>query len=177
VGGEKMKKIIVIPVFLLAFALISIPVMAKPATKKEVTAAMDVGRSTTSVSVVGNGVAHISGTSAGWFNLTIEGESTPQNFTWAGEWALTMKGFPPPNPDGWTVIMGKVLLTYEGADKTGTFEGTVHKKATGIPPPTATNIWSHMVFQGTEDFQGQTLKLSFDGVPPEAPVGYIIMPK
>jgi hypothetical protein len=171
------KKILVITVLLLTFVLLSIPVMAAPATKKDVTVAMDVEQSMTSIRVVGKGVAQISGTSAGWFNLTIEGEAIPQNFTWAGEWALTMKGFPPPNPDGGTVIMGKVLLTYEGADKTGTFEGTVHKKVTGIPPPLATNICSHMVFQGTEDFQGQTLKLSFDGVPPEVPVGYIIIPK
>jgi hypothetical protein len=34
-----------------------------------------------------------------------------------------------------------------------------------------------MVFHGTDDFQGQTLKVSFEGAPPLALEGSILIPK
>ena len=172
------KKILVIAVALMFVAMLAAPVMAAPATKKEVTVAMDVAQSTDpdSIRVVDHGILHMRGTSAGTFNITIAGQD-PLNFTWAGEWAVRSKGLPLPNPEGEALIRGKVLLTSIGEGTTGTFEGMIHKRMKGLPAPVSTYLYSRTVLHGTGDFQGQTLKLSFEGAPPEALAGYIIIPK
>ena len=75
-----------------------------------------------------------------------------------------------------TVIMSKVTLTFDD----GTFEGMSQRTIKGSPFDFSSYFEDSMVLHGTEDFQGQTLKLSYAGIPIEDPMiaeGYIIMPK
>ena len=75
-----------------------------------------------------------------------------------------------------TVIMSKVTLTFDD----GTFEGMSQRTIKGSPFDFSSYFEDSMVLHGTEDFQGQTLKLSYAGRPIEDPMiadGYIIMPK
>jgi hypothetical protein len=162
------KKIFVITVLLLTFALISIPVMGAPATKIEVTVTSSVTQTPGPPNVVDHGIAHVRGTSTGTFDITIQGQVDPLNFAYYGEWIARGKGWPPPNPEYEAVIMGKVTLTFIGEGLTGTFEGTTHRKLVGLP--VSSYMSTHLVLHGTEDFKGQTLKITDDE-------GYLIIPK
>jgi hypothetical protein len=75
-------------------------------------------------------------------------------------------------------------LTFTGVGTTGTFEGVTHRTITGWtygPPPSyipGSVFEGHMVLHVTGDFQGWTLKLSFEGgLPPNPAIGYAIIPK
>ena len=173
---------LVIPVFLLAFALISIPVMAAPATKIEgvtLTVAapppvMDPGYPR----VVGHTVLHGRGTDDGTVTLIIPGYPLPEGI-WESTWSSKVKlsNYPLPDPEATIVINGKVTLTFIGEGTTGTFTGTTHRKIMGWPPGSSSIMEDHMVLHGTGDFKGQTLKLSCEPVLPPVIEGCLIIPK
>jgi hypothetical protein len=174
------KKILVSTVLLLTMAMLTIPVMAAPATKIEgvtvtavVTQAADPGYPRF---VSAGTIGHSKGTSVGTVTVNIPGK-TPLNGTWNGEW-VSMSNW---KEDPVVVnIRGKVVWTFTGEGTTGTFVGLVQRKITGFPPDPPTVIpyfEDHVVLRGTGDFLGQTLKLTFEGYPPVIQEGYIIIPK
>ena len=86
------------------------------------------------------------------------------------------------------LIMGQIVLTFtdestgiEGT--TGTFEGVTHRMIIGWDAgPTLTSTFiDQAVLHGTGDFQGWTLKLTYEGQPGLPPLfadeGYAIIPK
>ena len=171
------KKILVITVLLLTFALLSIPVMAAPATKIEgvkleafVTQKFNPGYPRY---VAHDTIFHNRGTSTGTVTLTILGHPLPEG-VWYSVWMSTAKLKQDP---GELVISGKVTLTFTGKGTAGTFEGVNHRKITGYPISVDSIFEDHMVLQGTGDFKGQTLKLSYEGNPPVIDEGYLIIPK
>jgi hypothetical protein len=173
------NKILVITVLLLTFALLSIPVMAAPATKIEgVTAILEAALipDPASLRMVDHNIVFNEGTSAGTITLNIPGKD-PLVGTSSGTWSGRSKwtDFPNPNPEATNVVRGKMVLTFTG----GTFEGTTHIKSKGLPPLPPFGIYTeyHMVLQGTGDFEGQTLKLSYAGAPPPVFEGCLIIPK
>jgi hypothetical protein len=166
------KKILVIPVLLLAFALISIPVMGAPATKIEgvtlTAAATPIPDDTRWVSH--DTIRHARGTSTGTVTLNIPGQD-PLPGDWYSEWANVGKFKQDPAE---LVIRGKVVLTFPGK---GTFKGVIQRTIIGYPVSGSSYFIDHMVLQGTDAFQGQTLKLSYEGTPPVISEGYLIIPK
>ena len=175
------KKILVIPVLLLTFALLSLPVMGAPATKIEgVTLVAMVSQTPLYQRPVDHTIIHAKGTSTGTVTLNIPGQD-PRPGTWNGEWVTRNKGsnYPDPDPEAELIITGKVTLTFTG----GTFKGVIQRTITGWtlgPPPgpiASTTFEDHMVFHGTGDFQGWTLKLSYEGPLPPVAEGYVIIPK
>ena len=171
------KKILVIPVLLLTFALFSIPVMAAPATKIE-------GVTLTAVAppapdfgfprfVAHDTIVHSRGTSTGKVTLTIPGYPLPEG-DWDSEW-ITNGNFKQDPAE--VVIRGKVTLTFTGEGTTGTFKGVIQRKIIGYPPTGDSIFEDHMVLQGTGNFKGQTLKLSYEGTLPVIDEGYLIIRK
>jgi hypothetical protein len=169
-GGEKRmnKKILVIPVLLLTFALLTIPVMGAPATKIEgVTATLDITK-TSVYTVVDHGILQIrDGIATGTVTINIPGQD-PLVGTVYGEFIGTMKlnSPSPPWPGAESVMMGCPVFTFTGEGTTGTFEGVRHTKMIGFPEPVVSYINTRFVLHGTGDFLGQTLKLSYEGAPP-----------
>jgi hypothetical protein len=171
------KKIFVITVLLLTFALLSIPVMAAPATKIEgVTVMADIEQTPDPgyPRVVSHGtITHGKGTSEGTVTVNIPGQTTPLVGDWNGEWVSTGNWKKDPVVLN---IRGKVVWTFDG----GTFVGVIQRKIIGFPPDPPTVIpyfIDNLVLRGTGVFHGQTLKLSFEGYPPVIQAGYIILPK
>ena len=168
------KKVLGIALTIFFLAMLTIPVMAEPATIEEVTMTAVV----TQVidpdfprMVSHNTISHGRGTSSGTVTLNIPGQIPPVlSGDWAGEW-ISRGNFK--KAPGELVIMGKVVWTF--AD--GTFEGTLHRKIIGFPPSGSSIFIDHMVLQGTGDFKGQTLKLSKEGTPAVIAEGYLIIPK
>ena len=146
------------------------PALAAPATKIEgVTATAEVTQIPSSMrSVSHDNIRRIKGTSTGTVNLTIPGLGTLEG-TWNGEWITTAKISQDPTE---ALIAGKLVWTFTGDDTTGTFKGIVQRKITG-----GSYFEDNVVLQGTGDFQGQTLKLSYEGTPPVIQEGYLIIPK
>jgi hypothetical protein len=164
------KKILVIPFLLLTFALLSIPVMGAPATIREVT----MTAATTPIPdytwwVSHDTIRHARGTGTGTVTLNIQGQG-PLPGTWYSEWANNGNFKKDPVE---LVIRAKVVLTFTG----GTFEGVLQRKIIGYPPSGSSIFIDHMVLQGTGDFKGQTLKLSYEGTPPVISEGYLIISK
>ena len=170
------KKILVIPVFLLTCALISLPVMAAPATKIEgVTATIDFTE-TTEYHAVDHGIIQVEGISTGTVTLNIPGQ-VPLFGTLIREWIGTIKlSQHLPDPDATGLLRGHVVWTFVGEGTTGTFEGTRHTKFVGFPRPFISNIEIRYVLQGTGDFSGQTLKLAYEGPTPPVFEGTLLIP-
>jgi hypothetical protein len=176
---NKMNKtILVITVLLLTFALLSIPVMGAPATKKSVTVTLDTIVSFTSSPLPNDhGIAKWEGSATGTVYLTIPGLGTLEG-DYSGDFKGTVKFIQPspPDPDAEAVLMGKLVLTFtEQFGHTGTFVGVRHTKFVGTAG-VQSYVESHMVLHGTNDFEGQTLKLSYKGAPPLAFEGTLIIP-
>ncbi|TRO52722.1 hypothetical protein E2P63_03140 [Candidatus Bathyarchaeota archaeon] len=180
------KKILVIPILVLTFVLLSIPVMAKPATKIEgVTAIVSAALipDPASLRQVGHNIVFNKGTGGGTITLNIPGKgslSGTVSSTWSGKSKWT--DFPNFNPEATNIVRGQMVLTFTDAgtgipDTTGTFEGMNHVKSIGLPPIPPLYVEYHMVLQGTGDFEGQTLKLSYAGAPPVVFEGTLIIPK
>jgi hypothetical protein len=186
-GGEKVnKKILGIALTVSFLAMLTIPVMAAPATKIEGVTATAVVTQTPDHGfphmASHNTIMHGKGTSVGTVTLTIPNPQDPQNPTvltgdWAGEW-VSMSNW---KEDPVVVnIRGKVVWTFTGTGTTGTFVGIIQRKITGFPPDPPTVIpyfEDNVVLRGTGDFQGQTLKLTFEGYPPVIQEGCLIIPK
>ncbi|MEJ2244229.1 MAG: hypothetical protein P8X87_06870 [Candidatus Bathyarchaeota archaeon] len=177
------KKILGVLVCLFTLALLTIPVLGVPATKIEgVTfTGENIERVTSSVRTFGN-IRISKGTTTGDVYLTI-----PTIGTLEGDWhsepvaktTFTAPATDPPatDPDAKVAIRGKVVWTFSGEGTTGTFEGVLHQYYIGYPPVYgvfSSYQYTRMVLQGTGDFRGQTLKLSWEGPTPD---GYLIMPK
>jgi hypothetical protein len=182
-GGEKMKKkILVIPVFLLTFALLSLPVMAVPATKIEgVTLMLYHTPSGGPQHIVDHTIIHTIGTSYGPAILTIPTDQDPLELQgiWDTDWFSTQK-----LSDGimeGNLIRENVTLTFTDEstgypDTTGTFYGRAQWKWF-FTDGTLSSITAHMVLRGTGDFKGQTLKLSYEPALPPVIEGCLIIPK
>ena len=177
------KKILGIAVVLLAAAMLTVPVMAKPATKIEATLIVNVAiiSDPDFTHDVDHNIHHNIGIATGTATLTtISGDSF--NFDYYGTWSGTSKwtDLPNPDPEGTNIIVGKVILTCTNEDITGTFEGVSHTKSIGLPPvpPFGSYVETHTVLQGTGDFKGQTLRVSYAGPPPAPGLeGYLTIPK
>ena len=78
----------------------------------------------------------------------------------------------PPDPDAEGLIHLKMKWTFTGEGTTGTFEGQMQRKTIGVP--VITHVEAHVVLQGTGDFEGQTLILSYAGPPPLNWEGFLI---
>jgi hypothetical protein len=178
-GGEKMKKnILLITVLLLTFAFISIPVMAKPATKIEGVTVTAVVTQTPNPGfprlVSHDAIGHTKGTSTGTVAITIPTEDPLNpivlNGDWKGEFVTRGKFTLDPAE---VLIRGKLVWTFTG----GTFEGVIQRTIIGYPPGPSSIFIDHAVLHGTGDFRGQTLKISFEGTPPIIQEGYLINPK
>jgi hypothetical protein len=160
--------------------MLATPVMAAPAKKIEevtVTAVVTQTSDPGYPRLVSHGtISHGKGTSVGTVTVNIPGK-TPLNGIWNGEW-VTMSNW---KEDPVVVnIRGKVVWTFTGTGTTGTFVGLVQRKITGFPPDPPTVIpyfEDNVVLRGTGDFQGQTLKLTFEGYPPVIQEGCLIIPK
>ena len=173
------KKILGLAVALMALAMLAAPVMAKPATKIE---KVTLTAATTTVPNPGyprmsshDTISHGRGTSSGPCNLAIPGHPLPEG-TWYSEWVSRAKISQDP-AETEVLIASKVVLTFTGEGTTGTFEGVIQRKIIGFPPTGSSYFEDHMVLHGTGDFQGQTLKLSYEGTPPVNNEGYLILPK
>ena len=174
------KKVLGIVLTVSFLAMLTIPVMAAPATKIEgvtVTAVVTQAANPGYPRFVSHDtIGHTKGTSVGTVTVNIPGK-TPLNGIWNGEF-VTMSNW---KDDPVVVnIRGKVVWTFTGEGTTGTFVGLVQRNIIGFPPAPPTVIpyfEDNVVLRGTGDFQGQTLKLTFEGYPPVVQEGYIIIPK
>jgi hypothetical protein len=172
VGGEKMKKILVITVLLLTVAMLAIPVMGAPATKIE-------GVTITVVSgppvpdepprFVSDGtISHATGQSASGATVTlyIPGVGTYEG-DWHADWRANANWKKASEGMYQGVIPSKNTMTFPE----GTFVGVNQRRITGISPfhPDAI-IEDQGVYKGTGMFEGWTLKLTNNE-------GYLIIPK
>jgi hypothetical protein len=171
------KKILLITAFL-ALAMLVTPIMAAPATKIEgVTMIADVEQEYDPgfPHIVSHGtISHGKGIGFGTVILNIPGD-VPLVLVgdWNSEWVSMGNWKKDPVV---VVLRGKMVWTFDG----GTFEGVIQRKIIGFPPDPPTIIpyfEDHLILRGTGDFQGQTLKLSYEGYPPVIAEGYIIIPK
>jgi hypothetical protein len=178
------KKVLVIALASIFSAMLVAPVMAASTTKIEgVTLTLDITiiPDPDSIHTADHNIVHNKGIATGTATLNIPGQDS-LNFTYYGTWSGTSKwtGFPTtPDLEGSNVVIGKSVLTSTDEGTTGTFEGVSHSKTIGLPPviPIMSYTEYHMVFRGTEDFKGQTLKVSYAGAPPAVLEGTLIIPK
>ena len=176
---ELNKKILGIALAVFFLAMLIIPVMAAPATKIEGVTATIIAAiipDPASLRIVNHNIVFNKGTGAGTITLNIPGKDPllgTSSSTWSGRSKWT--DFPNPDPEATNVVRGKIVFTFPG----GTFEGMTHVKSKGLPPfpPFGLYVEYHMVLQGTGDFEGQTLKLSYEGAPPPVYEGCLIIPK
>ena len=163
------KNILVITVLLLTFALLSIPVMGKPATKIEgVTTTVMSGPPVLDGpprSVSDGTITHATGESDPLATVTL---TIPGVDTYVGGWHTDWRanGNWKKAPLGKGIIPSKNTMTFPE----GTFVGVNQRRLTGPNPMFPTTLEDHGVYQGTGMFEGWTLKLT-NGV------GYIIRPK
>jgi hypothetical protein len=177
------KKILVFPIFLLAFAMISIPVMAAPATKIEgvtLTSATTTAYYDGYPRRVSQQIVLSKGYSTGLVTLDIPTVGTLYG-TWNSTWFTRNKGSNWPDtefaPEAECLIQAHVVLNFTDETTTGTFEGTSHRTIVGYPIGPASYFETHMVLHGTGDFRGQTLKSSSEGLLLEQiEETYLIMP-
>jgi hypothetical protein len=177
------KKILVIPVMLLTFAFLSLPVMAAPATKIEGVVLEFLHTATpTNYRFVDSTIIQSRGNSLGLARLIIPDMPDLLGGTWDTNWASTVKQplYPDPDPDGWNIIREDVTISFTG----GTFEGRAQYKWVGstldlttTPPTLPSVIAVHMVLRGTGDFHGWTVKLSSENVMQYPIDGTLIKPK
>ena len=163
----------------LALAMLVTPIMAAPATKIP---GVTLAASTTTVPNPGyprlsshDTISHGRGTSTGTCTLTIPGHPLPEG-TWYSEWVSRAKISQDP-AETEVLIASMVVLTFTGVGTTGTFQGIVQRKIIGFPPTGSSVFEDSMVLQGTGDFHGRTLKLSYEGTLPVIQEGCLIIPK
>ena len=168
------RKVLWVAVALFLATVLLAPAMAAPATKIEgvtLTFAAITVPNPGYPRIVDHTIMHTKGTSHGSVTLTIPGQD-PLVGDWDAEWVGRNKwsNYPDQDPEAELIITSKVVLTFTG----GTFEGVGQRRITGWPVPSY--FEDHMVLQGTGDFKGQTLKLSYEGPPPPVAEGYLIIP-
>jgi hypothetical protein len=170
---------LVIPVLLLTFALLSLPVMGAPATKIAVTATVSATTTEGIGRIVDHGILQFrESIITGVVILNIPG--APIVGTYDGElngWIKLDHPAPGPWLEAEGLMSGKAEFSFPG----GTFVGIRHFKTIGFPPPFMSYMDTRIVLHGTGVFKGQILILSFEGDPPiPAPFdleGYLIKPK
>ena len=183
------KKILGIAVTLLLAAMFVAPALAAPATKIEgvemYVAAGQIPYPGFPHMVSHGTISHSKGYSDGTVTLIIPiNPSDPLvlNGGYASEWIGKGKISEKP-AETELLIMGTWVLTFTGEGTTGTFEGVTHRTIIGWdvgPPPgplEGSVFIDRAVLHGTGDFQGWTLKLSYDGEFPPVPAeGYLVIP-
>ena len=166
---ELNRKVLGIAVALLLAAMYVAPVLAK--TKVAVTATqMGSGGSGAKSWLVDHGILQYRGMEgAGVVTLNIPGRDSLSGTSSSvinGKITFSTDEPPPPgtpDPEAFGIIHLKMKWTFTGEGTTGTFEGQMQRKTTGVP---LTHLEAHMVLQGTGDFEGQTLRLSAEGPAP-----------
>jgi hypothetical protein len=166
------RKVLGIAFALLLAAMFVAPVFAK--TKVAVTATQMGGSSEGESWLVDHGIYQFRGAiGAGMVTLNIPGQPPL-----IGTSSSVVNGkitFEHPEPGPWLEAVGimhlKMVWTFTGEGTTGTFEGQMNRKGIGMP---MTYIEAHMVLQGTGDFEGQTLMLSYAGPPPLNWEGFLL---
>ena len=162
------KKILVITVLLLTFALLSIPVMGKPATKIE---GVTIAVLSTGPPVPYDGyprwvsdgtISHLKGESSPGSTVTL---TIPEVGTYVGGWDTDwlVNG-------NWKIGESKIPSKNTMTFAEGTFVGVNQRRFTGENPFSGINE-DRGVYKGTTGmFKGWTLKLTNDE-------GYVIIPK
>jgi hypothetical protein len=180
-GGEKLKKKI-LGIFgcLLVSAMLTIPVMASPATRIEgVTASIETVTAN-DWRIVDHDIWQLfDGTASGEVTISIP-EKPDLTGIYEGEWHGKIKSGPMAGmmqwPEAECHYNSRMVWTFAGEGTTGTFEGTRHAKAIGFPPTVCSYIEIKMVLYGTGDFQGQILELSYEGALPSVLEGSLLIP-
>jgi hypothetical protein len=174
------KKALMFTVSLIVLALLVTPTIAAPAEKIPVRATQTVGNPVggTDRWVSHDNILHSKGAiGGGEVTLYIPNQDPLLGIT-TGVMNLVIKDFqfPPviPDEDATGVVINKMIWDFTSEDITGTFEGNFHAKFIGVPQ---LYVELHCVLQGTGDFKGQTLRLSYEGAPPYEWVGFLILPK
>ena len=175
------RKILALAIVLILLAMLATPVMAAPATKIEgVTATLTIVTMTSVYTAHDHGILQVrEGVAEGAVTLNIPGQD-PLTGTLYAEFIGTMKldhPMPGPWPNAQTIMIGHPVFTFTGEGTTGTFEGVRHNKVIGFPDPFVSYIDTRLDLHGTGDFHGQRLKLSYEGPPPIALEGYLLVPK
>jgi hypothetical protein len=167
-GGEKMKKKI-LGVFgcLFFVVMMTFPVMATPATKIEGVTLSIVRTTTNDWRIVDHDIWQLfDGEGTGTVSLSILGNGDLPG-TYEAVWHGKIKSGPMLGvmqwPEAECLYNRRMTISFTGEGTTGTFEGTGHTKAIGFPPTVCSYMQVNMVFHGTDDFQGQTLKLCYQG--------------
>ena len=169
------KKALVIAVFLMAVAVLATPVMAAP-IKIDVTG-------TTLITYTHVGKVWQADSNGLMREVEMTTIYTIHNYP--GQDPLVGTGVsighsmlkftkPPPDSNAWSNDHFKQVITFTGEGITGTFEGVGHRKALGFPVSTYEE--SDILYHGTGDFEGQTLKISSTGTPGSWE-GVLLMPK
>ena len=179
----EVKSKVLVVVLALAVVLLATPmlgtVMAAPATRiKGVTATMTVTM-TSVYTAHDHGILQVrEGVATGTVTINIPGQPQLVGTLYA-EFLGTMK-LEHPMPGPWleaeTLMVGHPVFTFTGEGTTGTFEGIRHNKVIGFPDPVVSYINTRLDLHGTGDFLGQTLKLSYEGAPPIALEGWLLIP-
>ena len=173
------KKVLVIAVALMAVTMLAVPVMAAPATKIEGVTATITVTMTSVYTVHDHGILQVrEGVADGEVTINIPGQA-PLIGTVHAEFIGTMKlehPMPGPWPEAVNIMVGHPVFTFTGEGTTGTFEGVRHNKVIGFPDPFVSYINTRLDMHGTGDFLGQTLKLSYEGAPPLALEGWLLIP-
>jgi hypothetical protein len=173
------KKILFLLVSVLAVAMLAVPVMAAPATKIEGVTATITVTMTSVYTTHDHGILQVrEGVATGTVTINIPGQPQLVGTVYA-EFLGTMKlEHPMPGPwlEAQSLMVGNPVFTFTGEGTTGTFEGIRHNKIIGFPDPVVSYINTHLDLHGTGDFLGQTLKLSYEGAPPTALEGWLLIP-
>ena len=161
------KKILVIPILLLTFVLLSIPVMAKPATKIDVTMTVVSGPPTVLEAhfVSDDTIRHSRGEGYQPSTVTLD---IPGVGTYSGNWATfwMANGNYKKGEFSEFIIISKNTMTFAE----GTFVGVNQRRITGPSPMLPTTLEDYCVWKGTGMFKGWTLKTTTSE-------GYVIIPK
>jgi hypothetical protein len=168
---ELNRKVLGIAVALLLAAMFVAPVFAK--RKVAVTATQMGTGSGEEGWLVDHGIYQYRGwEGAGMVTLRIPGQ-TPlvgaSSSVFSGKTTFTQE---PPDPQAEGMTHLKMMWTFTGEGTTGTFEGQMQRKTIGVP--VITHVEAHVVLQGTGNFEGQTLILSYEGPPPLQWEGFLI---
>ena len=183
VGGERMKKRILV----LAMTVFSLVIMTLPmiptaqawGSRRRYEKIEGVTMSLDHEAIPGDSCSFgdievTRGVSIGTVTLTIPGQD-PLVGDWDSPWISILKGtmF---DPEAVMRIYERSEMTFTGEGTTGTFEGVGYYEWRWDVPPIYFKF--RLLLYGTGDFEGQILKLSYDGGPPPFPIpGYLLVPK
>ena len=153
------KKILGIALTVFFLAMLTIPVMAAPATKIGGVTLTNVTPPVRTIypgypRIYDNGIRHVKGNTTNNVNLTIpglgpSGSDLILEIARYSEWISKSKSIGP-DPEAKAIITAKLVWTLTG----GTFEGRVYRTITGLPISGSSLVYTRVVLHGTGDFRG-----------------------